>query len=219
MFHKHYIIVDDFYPNPDSVRQLALSTPMQPNVGNYAGSMTQQKFWTEHHSAVFQTITNEPVDISPGLCGYFRFTTKSEKGRQNIHFDPKPNQVWAGLVHLSLQTDIDANERPQRRCGTVFWRHDRTGLDSIPLTQAGIEQHGWNGIPDLRHFLETDGLNEDLWTETFYVPPRYNRLVLFRPWMFHSPGHAFGTTNENCRLVQLIFLQLIDQQPTETQDS
>ena len=38
------------------------------------------------------------------------------------------------------------------------------------------------------------------------IPYKYNRLVLFRPWMFHSPGVNFGDTLESCRKVQTLFL-------------
>src|SRR5690606_11166195 len=35
----------------------------------------------------------------------------------------------------------------------------------------------------------------------------YNRLVLFRPWYWHSHGENFGTTLEDTRLVQLFFFR------------
>ena len=126
---------------------------------------------------------------------------------QYIHFDPAPGQIWAGLVYLSLQQDIDSAESTTNHCGTEFWQHRRTGLDCIPLCQDQQRRHGFH---DLRVFLETDGLDPSLWNQTLYVPPRFNRMVLFRPWMFHSPGHGFGTTRENCRLVQLFFLKMSD---------
>jgi hypothetical protein len=37
------------------------------------------------------------------------------------------------------------------------------------------------------------------------VPMRFNRLILLRPWLWHTAGMSFGTSNENCRLVQLFF--------------
>jgi hypothetical protein len=69
-----------------------------------------------------------------------------------------------------------------------------------------IEKYGWKNVDDLKEFLETDGMNESLWDKTLEVTYRYNRLVLFRPWMFHSPGKNFGDTKENCRVLQTFFL-------------
>jgi len=34
---------------------------------------------------------------------------------------------------------------------------------------------------------------------------RFNRLILFSPWMFHNSGAAFGDRPENGRLVHLMF--------------
>lgn len=206
MFEKHFIIVDDFYPDPHSIRHMALNSALHPGQGNYAGVMSADSWMTQEHVKIFKRLTNEPVTDGGGLSGYFRFTTKTDTSTQNIHFDPREGQIWAGVVHLSRQEDIDLNERPGRRCGTIFWRHDRTGLDSIPVTLEGLHQYGWTGPDDLKTFLDTEGMDENLWSETFYIPPKFNRLVLFRPWLFHSPGHAFGTTKENCRCVQIIFL-------------
>ena len=37
------------------------------------------------------------------------------------------------------------------------------------------------------------------------VPMRYNRLVLLRPWLWHTAGPGFGDNLENGRLVYLMF--------------
>ena len=37
------------------------------------------------------------------------------------------------------------------------------------------------------------------------VPMRFNRLVLLRPWLWHTAGPAFGDRPENARLVYLMF--------------
>ena len=208
MFLNHYIIIDDFYPDPHRVRDLAFFLPRgDVGSGNYAGRMTEAPWFTDEHQAMLQKITNEPVEAAPGLNGYFRFTQQNDIWTQHIHFDPKPGQVWAGLVYLS-PPDTLAQYEPNLRCGTTFWRHNRTGLDHIPLTYDGLKHHGWHSNEDLKVFLDTEGMDESLWTETLYIPAKFNRLILFRPWMFHSPGRAFGDTVENCRLIQLFFLRL-----------
>jgi len=207
MFKQQFIIVDDFYPDPFEVRNMALSIPMSDqSKGNYAGTMSMHAWFTDEHRQILTTLTNEPVDSSGGLNGYFRYTQGTDTMTQYIHFDPKPRQCWAGLVHLSDQRNID--QHGSHLCGTKFWRHKRTGLECIPMTQEGIELYGWKNGDDLKQFLETEGTDEDLWSETFNIPARFNRLVLFRPWHFHSPGSAFGDSLATCRLVQLFFLSL-----------
>jgi len=191
-------IVDGFYTNPDGIRQYAINEQKEPESGgNYAGVMTESRFITDEHLEILGRLVGHFVEPSTGLSGKFRFTKEGDTYSQDIHFDAGDN-LWAGVCYLTPNIETD---------GTIFWRHNRTGLESIPHTQEGIEKHGWYNVDDLKKFLETDGINHSLWTKTLTIPFRYNRLVLFRPWMFHSPGKAFGDTLQNCRLMQTFFLK------------
>ena len=124
-----------------------------------------------------------------------------EKHKQDIHFDPgEPGFAWAGVCYMT--PNIENTE------GTVFWKHKRTGLESIPRTQEGIEKYNWYNVDDLKVFLETEGVDYSNWEKVLSIPYRYNRLVLFRPWLFHSPGPSFGDTIETARCIQTYFLKL-----------
>jgi hypothetical protein len=207
MFLSHSIVIDDFYPNPDKIHDLIYSMETEESPGgNYSGVMTEHAFFTEDHQMIFQKITGDKVKASTRLTGKIRFSLESDRGKQHIHFDPSQNCIWAGVCYLQKPEYYE----PENSNGTVFWKHKRTGLSSIPMTQQGIEQHGWNNVDDLRSFLETDGVDESLWDKVLEVPYKYNRLVLFRPWMFHSPGKNFGTTKQNCRIIQTFFLSSND---------
>jgi hypothetical protein len=205
VFKNQIIIIDDFYDEPDRIRQMALAMNKTSASGNYAGSMTDQPFFTEDHARVFQLLTGETVVAGTKFCGRFRFTHDKDRASQHIHFDPAPGQIWAGVLYLSLPEHYQ-HQSKDNNFGTEFWQHRQTGLSSIPLLQPELDRYGWYGVPELRHFLETDGMDESLWTQTLQVPMCYNRLVLFRPWLFHSPGRWFGNTDENCRLIQTFFL-------------
>ncbi len=39
------------------------------------------------------------------------------------------------------------------------------------------------------------------------VPMRFNRLILYRPWSWHSAGEAFGSGLDDGRLIQLVAFQ------------
>jgi hypothetical protein len=39
------------------------------------------------------------------------------------------------------------------------------------------------------------------------VPMRFNRLILYRPWLWHSAGEAFGASLDDGRLIQLVAFQ------------
>lgn len=200
--NQRYYIVDNFYNDPDDIRRIALSMEKNDNTdGNYGGIMTKDSFLTKEHLEVLSQLVGENVTPSTGFTGKFRFTQEHETHKQDIHFDPGDNNcAWAGVIYLT--PNITNTE------GTIFWKHKRTGLEDIPRTFEGINRYGWTGVPDLKVFLETEGTDHNLWEKTFQVPYRYNRLVLFRPWMFHSPGPAFGNSLETARSIQTLFLSI-----------
>jgi len=198
---NRYIIVDDFYNNPDELVRVALSTMREEDspIGGYAGVMTTDSFLGENVRGAFQRLTQEPsINSSTNANGRLRFTRANDTFKFHIHYDVDVETKWAGVVYLS-------KDHPKTE-GTCFWRHLRTGLEVAPNTVEGFAQYGWKNFTDLRSFLETEGLDESLWEKTFSIPYKYNRLVLFRPWLLHSPGPAFGDTLENCRKVQTLFL-------------
>lgn len=213
MFMHHYIVIDNFYEHPDGVRDIAMQMSAGKNHGNYAGNMTDDAFWTQEHLQMFQRLTGEVLQAGTQLNGKFRFSMQADVARQHIHFDPAPAQIWAGVVyltpdHLGQEQGVDLAQ-----CGTVFWQHKRTGLTRLPLEQQQRDAYGWHTVDDLKHFLETDGCDESLWKQTLSVGMQYNRLVLFRPWLFHSPGRWFGDSRENCRLIQTFFLRSAEDLP------
>lgn len=203
MFMHQVIVIDDFYPNPDTVYDLVYSMSTEErSSGNYSGVMTNDSFFTTDHQAIFKYITGDDLTSATSLNGKIRFSLEADTATQHIHFDPGTNANWAGVCYLQKPEHYAVDND----YGTIMWKHKQTGLSSIPLTQQGIEQYGWTGVNDLKQFLETEGRDESLWEKTLEVPYRYNRLVLFRPWMFHSPGRNFGTSKENCRVLQTFFL-------------
>lgn len=198
IFERVYI-VDDFYSDPNAIRNLALNLEKtNESDGNYAGVMTYDSFLTPEHVETFSYLVGHAVKSSTSFTGKFRFSKVTDTFKQDIHFDPGDNNAaWAGVVYLT--PDVENTE------GTIFWKHKRTGLESIPRTIEGLNEHGWNGSDDLKKFLETEGIDYTYWNKTLSIPYKYNRLVLFRPWMFHSPGPAFGDTLETSRLIQTFF--------------
>jgi len=187
LFKNQYIIVDDFYEYPDAINALAKSMSTEQSTGgNYGGVMTDEQFFNDSHKQIFNELSGLEIIPSTQLTGKFRFTTKYDKAGQHIHFDPGHNQIWSAVIFMEKEpegaTEEDLN------------------------TQEGIEKYGWKGVDDLKVFLETEGNDASLWTRQFSVPYKYNRLVMFRPWLFHSPGDFFGEDKSHCRLIQTFFL-------------
>ena len=49
------------------------------------------------------------------------------------------------------------------------------------------------------------GTDRSKWERVMQIPMRYNRLVLLRPWFWHTAGPGFGSSMDDCRLVYLMF--------------
>jgi len=197
---NRYYVIDNFFDNPQGLVEVALeSVKDQKPAGNYAGLTSPKAYLGLQQREIFQSLTQEPsINSSTDGNGRIRFTRPGDSFKQNIHFDGFVATKWAGVVYLS-------KDHPQVD-GTVFWRHKRTGLEEVPRNEADLAKSGWNNREGIKHLLETEGVDDSLWEKTLVVPYKFNRLILFRPWMFHSPGPAFGDTLETSRIVQTLFL-------------
>jgi hypothetical protein len=205
-FDKRIIVVDDFFPNFADIRQIALQAEYEaPGERNYPGCNSTQAFWSLDLNNMLSAITGDIVFPTPtSSCGHFRFTCEHDTSTQVIHFDPKPQQVWAGVIYLSLPEHYAG-----KQAGTSMYRHRKSGMEVAPRDHIEAQAIGVTTHDDMVKFFETEGKNKNLWEPVFDAPIRTNRLVLFRPWMWHSMGDHFGTDVTNSRLTQLIFLNAL----------
>jgi len=194
-FRKNLIVVDNFYSNPNAVREFALNAEYEQLGGrNWPGLYEHGK--EELTSMVSEIVGQKLTTKSCNKCSYFRLTKEGEYGTQDIHFDPNPGLVWAGVIYLTPTLHPTG--------GTKFWKHKQTGWEFAPIQQEAA-QHGIQSHEDMVNFFNVEGKDRSKWIETDNVAFKYNRLVMFNPFMFHSNGDWFGTTNQNARLVQLLF--------------
>jgi hypothetical protein len=199
---RKVVIHDDFYSNPDQIVELVKSLEFEdPNQGNYPGKNSKFIHYPEEFNDFFSWMTGEKVKAATGSsAGMFRLTTAEDRFKQKIHIDlPNMNCSWAGVLYLNKEFKPDA--------GTKFWQHKETGMDELPLNSNDASTLGFHSLDDVKKFMETDGLDESKWNCVMSVPLKYNRLVLFRPWMWHSIGAQFGHNDDTARLTQLFFLE------------
>ena len=124
-----------------------------------------------------------------------RLTLKNDRGRSGVHIDPCQ---YSGILFLS--------DEASSKGGTDFFRHRRTGLDYVPTRADQMLKAGYSDPNRLiEEVVNRDSNSPAKWERTMRVPMRFNRLVLFNPWMFHNAGPAFGTDAASGRLVCLMF--------------
>lgn len=202
---QNIIVVDDFYSNPQEVRNFALTTeyPKPEDNYTYPGSNSNGSYYSQDIHKSFETIAKEPL-IPADKNGYFRISLKTDSHKQDVHVDP--SWEWGAVIYMSAPEDcVDEG-------GTSFWKHNTLNMENCPKTDEEAQFYGYPTYKEC--WLSTvygDGLNRSNWTRYFLCPMRYNRLVLFRTHLWHSHNFNFGTTLQNGRLVQLFFFNPVKE--------
>ena len=198
LMRKNLIVVDNFYQNPDAVREFAMNVEYDPDDGrNWPGHDSIHEHGKEDLTKMCSEIVGQPLTTkSCNKCSYFRRTKVGEHGTQDIHFDPNPGLVWAGIIYLTPTFHPTG--------GTKFWKHRQYGWEFAP-NQEQAARCGVHSHQDMVNFFNTDGKDRSKWIETDNISFKYNRLVMFNPFMFHSNGEWFGTDDQSARLIQLLF--------------
>jgi len=91
-----------------------------------------------------------------------------------------------------------------------FFKHQATNLDSALLYQNDIEKMGWQNTEianqKITEILAGDTNDDSKWEHIMRVPMKYNRLLLLRPWLWHTAGPGFGDSFENGRFNIFVIL-------------
>jgi hypothetical protein len=186
---KHvFLVIDDFYADPDRVRRRALRLKYQrPSGVNYPGVMAP----TPDDIAPIMERFSELLGGISIKCtrdqGAFRITTAADMAIRTslVHVDTPD---FSAIIYLSRH----ANE------GTWFYRHKELGLERVSEEE--------NLRPEVRRAIETDTLNVDAWEPLYMIPMKFNRLVIFDGKYFHSGARRLsGATLAEGRMTQNFF--------------
>jgi hypothetical protein len=194
------IIVDDFLSNAHELRDAALRLTYPEQDGAFPGRNSLERIEVGGLAQKASELVREPLKaISPPQShAKFRITMAQDKGRAKVHIDSGAH--WSGILYLSRPEDC--------RGGTEFFRHRRTNTDRAPINAAERAALGYASSQEMyRDIIEQDSNDDSKWELTMRAPMRFNRLVLLRPWLWHTAGEAFGDSLENGRLVYLMFFE------------
>jgi hypothetical protein len=171
------IIVDDFYPSPDTVRNYALQQPFEIK-GNFPGARTKPYLSDDVKAAIGwnMSFAGGVTDwFEHANCtGCFQITTASDRTWIHSDFYNK----WAGVLYLTPDAPYTS--------GTAFYKHKSTGEHS-------------------RVTDDHESYDYTKWDQYDTIGNRYNRLILFRADMFHASVDYFGKDLNDGRLIQVFF--------------
>lgn len=195
-----YIIVDDFLDNAMQLRSVALQANFpSPKANTYfPGRNAEKAIIMSDIDKAISDIVGERLKPMPGTShGKFRLALENDKGEANIHID---NCHWSAILYLT----------PDEYCkgGTDFYRHKATKTDHAPYTAEQLAKIGFKEYKQVwDEIILKDTNDSDKWQHLMNVPMKFNRLVLFRPWLYHNAGISFGNSIENGRLIYPLFYQ------------
>ena len=192
------IIVDDFMEDPYSLRNAALGLNYPKGSGPFPGRNSEKRINVAGLDQEVSRLVGEPLrgQSAPQAHGKCRISLAKDKGTAKVHVDPSH---WSGILYLSRPEDC--------RGGTEFFRHLPTGTERTAYTDKEASEYGYASVRDMVSAVEKDSMDDSKWEMIMRVPMRFNRLILLRPWLWHTAGESFGDTLENGRLVYLLFFE------------
>ena len=178
---KRLFVVDNFYSNPDEIRNYAL-TQVEYEEDNrwYKGLRSKTVYRPNGTKEAFEHIIGQSiVDFESGYNGVFQIMRS--KDQQVYHYD---TQRWAGMIYLSPNAPLASGTRLHR--SKINNTRHRNEHDSDAAFQGDFYDSTKFDIADSAANI-------------------YNRLVIMDAGSFHSAGPYFGNTMETGRLTHLFF--------------
>ena len=194
------IIVDDFLENVQELRNTALRLTYPALEGAFPGRNSLERLEIGGLAQKVSDLVREPLKAISPLQSHAkcRISLAQDEGRAKVHIDRGAH--WSGIFYLSRPEDC--------RGGTEFFRHRRTGTDRAPINDTELAATGYSSYQEVhREIIEKDSNDDSKWELIMQAPMRFNRLILLRPWLWHTAGPSFGDSMENGRLVYLMFFE------------
>ena len=190
------IIIDNFYTNPEEVREFALSQDFSVR-GNYPGNRTVSFLDDELKDYINRIVSPHAGNViywadggEDTYTGAFQLTTAED--RTWIHADQTTG--WAGVCYLTPNAPHTG--------GTGLFRHKETGMYKSPRDEYGNRVDYGH---ELMEPLKNDYQDYTKWDLVDVVGNVFNRLVLYRGDIFHASLDYFGHDMETGRLFQTFF--------------
>lgn len=190
------LIVDNFYDDPLAVRNTALTCEYLPakhddnfRLGNapWPGKMSKSFYSPANLDLKLSKLLGKHVRQMLNLnSGKFRISSINDSSRNLVHRD---NSGYAGVCYL--------NPNLYSTPGTIFYTHKESKM-------ARGDKFLYEKI--IRNNDDND-LNK--WEVNLISYIVFNRLIIYPADLFHGIGPLFGSTDEESRLVQLFFWEVL----------
>jgi hypothetical protein len=190
------MVVDNFFVEPNDVRDFALSLSFKKREDFWPGKRTEylHDLSSELFNGVMQKITGllfsdkTPINYSARMS--FQLIDKNyEKGW--VHTDSAISSITA-IVYLT----------PGSSSGTsLYFKNDITQCNDVVYEEQKIEAFKTRDIDsDIRT------KHNSQYSESISIKGLYNRMFLFESHMYHAAHEFFGDTPDSSRLTLVSFI-------------
>lgn len=180
-------IVDNFYKNPDEIRNFILNQDcfVEDSDPRNSSFRTSKQFLFPNLKKRFENIMNSKITkwSEYSVNGVFQY---SFAGTPKFYHCDKMD--WVGILYLTPNAPY--------QCGTTLYSYKK---NKVRLYDDDGWNDAWKDLPLESHFDSTHFEPVDIFGNV------YNRLVIFSGDCIHSCSEYFGINKENSRLCQLFF--------------
>jgi hypothetical protein len=205
-------IVDNFFDNPDKVRQWAIQQSFRPDeLGRWPGLRSKQI--SELDNLFFDSVVRkslslffdlqQEIDISWVASMGFQIVHKNYDSGW-VHSDVSVSQI-TGIVYLNKDTNLAG--------GTSIMRKKENIL-SLDLSFNKFKEESYLKKRTIQEVEEYREKHNNQFEETINISNVYNRLVLFDSHLYHKAQSFFGE-DDDARLTLVFFISklLVNNSP------
>lgn len=194
--NKGLIVVDDFYADPDFVREFAMNNLDFSNSNYHKGKRSQSRFILDGTKEKLEKIIGREIinwNHENYANGVFQYCVANDP--LVFHVD---SQMYAGMVFLTKDAPFET--------GTSFYSSKNNGKKRFDSYGEDPEAYeiafkGKNSAPNFYDSTQFEKIDE--------VGNVYNRLVIFDAKQIHAPSKYFGDAIENARFFHMFFFDVI----------
>lgn len=188
-----FLVVDDFYKDPDAVRNFALSLEYKEHKDYFKGRRTDNSYFVDGTKEIFESLLNRKItNWNHQMSGRFQFCTANEP--IVYHHD---TQTFAAVVYLTPEAPPESGTSFFRRKNTKQYKN-LTDSEAAPLNKTSKELL-------FETYLENAVLDRTKWELIDLIGNRYNRLVIWDAQLFHAANAYFGGSINDSRLFHIFF--------------
>lgn len=204
---NNIFVVDNFYKNPDYIRNYALVNKNKYNIHSALYTTTYFNPFLYSDVSVdlikyFENISNTKInneqwnqDVTKQSNGFIQLITK--KSNPVVHRDVH----WGVIIYLTPD--------PINPSGTSLYKHKETNVahsdDCILLKQNGLSKNDCKNMVRKDLWKEGEESKINKWEVNHRIENKYNRAIIFDGRNFHASDGGFGNDVNNGRLFQTFF--------------